>query len=149
MLNELKRPAGSRRKSIQIGRGNGSGRGNYSTRGLKGQKARTWFSQKPGFEGGQTPLHMRLPKARWFKRYFKLINHVTPINIGVLNADERVKANDTLTPEVLYTLGYGKIGTSFKILGTGELSKSLTFEGFAVSQSAKSLIEKAGGSVAA
>ena len=50
MLNELKRPAGSRRKSIQIGRGNGSGRGNYSTRGLKGQKARTWFSQKPGFE---------------------------------------------------------------------------------------------------
>ena len=66
----------------------------------------------------------------------------------MLNADERVKANDTLTPEVLYTLGYGKIGTSFKILGTGELSKSLTFEGFAVSQSAKSLIEKAGGSVA-
>lgn len=148
MLNELKRPAGSKRKSIQIGRGNGSGRGNYSTRGLKWQKARTGFSQKPGFEGGQTPLHMRLPKARGFKRYFKLINHVSPINVGVLNADDRIKTNDTLTAEVLYTLGYGKIGTSFKVLGTGELSKSLNFEGLAISQGAKSLIEKAGGSVA-
>ena len=147
-MNELKRPAGSRRKSIQIGRGNWSGRGNYSTRGLKGQKARTGFSQKPGFEGGQTPLHMRLPKARGFKRYFKLINHVSPINVWSLNVDDRIKANDTLTAEALYMLGYGKIGTSFKILGTGELSKSLTFEGLAVSSSAKSLIEKAGGSVA-
>lgn len=148
MLHQLKRPEGYRRKSIQIGRGNGSGRGNYSTRGLKGQKARTGFSQKPGFEGGQTPLHMRLPKARGFKRFFKLVTHVTPINVGVLNADDRVKANDTLTPEVLYTLGYGKIGTAFKILGTGELTKALTFEGLVVSQGAKSLIEKAGGSVA-
>ncbi len=148
MLNQLKRPEGHKRKSIQIGRGNGSGRGNYSTRGLKWQKARTGFSQKPWFEGGQTPLHMRLPKARGFKRYFKLVNHVSPINVGILNADDRIKANDVLTPEVLYTLGYGKIGTSFKVLGTGELTKSLSFEGLAVSQGAKSLIEKVGGSVA-
>lgn len=148
MLNQLQRPAGHKRKSIQIGRGNGSGRGNYSTRGLKGQKSRTGFSQKPGFEGGQTPLHMRLPKARGFKRFFKLVVKTTPINVGVLNADQRIKANDTITPEVLYTLGYGKIGTAFKILGNGELTKALVCEGLVVSQSAKSLIEKAGGSVA-
>ena len=122
--------------------------GNYSTRGHKGQRARSGFSQKPGFEGGQTPLHMRLPKARGFKRYFKLVNHTTPLNIGTLNSDDRIKANDVLTAESLYTLGYGKIGTSFKILGSGEITKSLSFEGLAISSSAKSLIEKAGGSVA-
>lgn len=148
MLNELKRPVGHKRKSLQIGRGNGTGVGNYSTRGHKGQRARSGFSQKPGFEGGQTPLHMRLPKSRWFKRYFKLVSHTLPLNLGALNSDDRIKTNDTLTPEVLYTLGYGKIGSSFKILATGELTKSLTFEGLAVSGSAKSLIEKAGGSVA-
>ena len=148
MLNELKRPVWSKRKSLQIGRGNGTGVGNYSTRGHKGQRARSGFSQKPGFEGGQTPLHMRLPKARGFKRYFKLVNHTTPLNIGTLNSDDRIKANDVLTAESLYTLGYGKIGTSFKILGSGEITKSLSFEGLAISSSAKSLIEKAGGSVA-
>ena len=122
--------------------------GNYSTRGHKGQRARSGFSQKPGFEGGQTPLHMRLPKARGFKRYFKLVNHTTPLNIGTLNSDDRIKANDVLNAESLYTLGYGKIGTSFKILASGEITKSLSFEGLAISSSAKSLIEKAGGSVA-
>lgn len=148
MLHELRRPEGLKRKSIQIGRGNGTGRGNYSTRGLKGQKARTGFSQQPGFEGGQTPLHMRLPKSRGFKRYFKLINKVSPINLGRLNIDDRIKDNDVITPEVLYTLGYAKVGSSLKILGTGEVTKKLTFEWIAYSGSAKELIEKAGGSIA-
>lgn len=148
MLHQLSRPVSHKRKSIQIGRGNGSGRGNYSTRWLKGQKARTWFSQQPWFEWGQTPLHMRLPKSRWFKRYFKLINHVVAVNVGVLNADDRIAANDTVSVETLYTLGYAKAGCGFKILGNGELTKALKIEGLAVSEWAKKIIENAWGSVA-
>lgn len=148
MLHQLSRPVSHKRKSIQIGRGNGSGRGNYSTRWLKGQKARTWFSQQPGFEWGQTPLHMRLPKSRWFKRYFKLINHVVAINVGVLNSDDRIANNDIVSVETLYTLGYAKSGCSFKILWNGELSKALKIEGLVVSEGAKKIIENAGGSIA-
>ena len=148
MLHQLSRPASNKRKSIQIGRGNGSGRGNYSTKWLKGQKARSWFSQQPWFEGGQTPLHMRLPKSRGFKRYFKLVTKVVAINTGVLNADDRIKSGDVISNEALYTLGYGKSGYAFKILGQGELSKSLKVEGSTTSSSAKALIEKAGGSLA-
>ncbi len=148
MLHQLSRPVSHKRKSIQIGRGNGSGRGNYSTRWLKGQKARTWFSQQPGFEWGQTPLHMRLPKSRWFKRYFKLINHVVAINVGVLNTDDRIATNDTISVETLYTLGYAKSGCGFKILGNGELTKALKIDGLAVSEGAKKIIENAGGSIA-
>ena len=148
MLHQLSRPLSHKRKSIQIGRGNGSGRGNYSTRWLKGQKARTWFSQQPGFEWGQTPLHMRLPKSRWFKRYFKLINHVVAINVGVLNTDDRIATNDTVSVETLYTLGYAKSGCGFKILWNGELTKVLKIEWLAVSEGAKKIIENAWGSVA-
>jgi large subunit ribosomal protein L15 len=147
MLHQLSRPVSHKRKSIQIGRGNGSGRGNYSTRWLKGQKARTWFSQQPGFEWGQTPLHMRLPKSRGFKRYFKLINHVVAINVGVLNTDDRIATNDIVSVETLYTLGYAKSGCSFKILGNGELTKALKIKGLAVSEGAKKIIENAGGSI--
>ncbi len=147
MLHQLSRPISHKRKSIQIGRWNGSGRGNYSTRWLKGQKSRTWFSQQPGFEWGQTPLHMRLPKSRGFKRHFKLINHIVAVNIGILNADDRIKGNDTVSVEVLYTLGYGKSGHSFKILWNGELTKTLKIEGIVVSEGAKKSIEAAGGSV--
>ena len=148
MLHQLSRPLSHKRKSIQIGRGNGSGRGNYSTRWLKGQKARTWFSQQPGFEWGQTPLHLRLPKSRWFKRYFKLINHVVAINVGVLNTDDRIATNDTVSVETLYTLGYAKSGCGFKILWNGELTKVLKIEWLAVSEGAKKIIENAWGSVA-
>lgn len=146
MLDQLKRPSSHQKKSIQIGRGNGSGRGNYSTKGLKGQKARSWFSQQPGFEGGQTPLHMRLPKSRGFKRFFKLVKKVVPLNIGRLELDDRIA--DTITVEMLYTLWYWKSGHSFKILGSGELKKSLKVEGISVSESAKKAIEEAGWFVA-
>ena len=147
MLHELSRPSSHRRKSIQVGRWNGSGRGNYSTRGLKGQGSRTGFSQQPWFEGWQTPLHMRLPKSRWFKKHFKLINHTIAINIWVLNADDRIKSGDTLSIEVLATLGYIKRGYSCKILGNGELDKALTLQWLSFSATAKTAIEKAGGSI--
>jgi large subunit ribosomal protein L15 len=148
MLHQLSRPLSHKRKSIQIGRWNGSGRGNYSTRWLKGQKARTWFSQQPWFEWGQTPLHMRLPKSRWFKRYFKLINHVVAVNVGVLNTDDRINTGDTISVETLYTLWYAKSGCGLKILGDGELTKLLKIEWIAVSQWAKTIIENAWWSIA-
>lgn len=149
MLHELTRPSSSKRKGIQIGRWNGSGKGNYSTRGLKGQWSRTGFSQQPGFEGGQTPLHMRLPKKRWFKKYFKLVNHVTPINLGTLQADDRIASGSTVSPEFLVELGYGKIGHTLKILGDWEVTKTLTIVGLAISKTAKESIEKAWGSITA
>lgn len=71
-LHNIKKSTGRTSKKLRRGRGDASGRGNYSTKGLKGQKARSGFSQKAYFEGGQTPLFMRLPKRRGFKRYFKL-----------------------------------------------------------------------------
>lgn len=147
MLHELSRPASYKRKWIQIGRWNGSGKGNYSTRWLKGQGSRTGFSQQPGFEGWQTPLHMRLPKSRGFKKHFKLVNHIVAVNVGILNADDRIKSGDLLSVEALATLGYAKRWHWFKILGDGDLTKSLKIEWIAVSWTAKAAIEKAGGSI--
>lgn len=147
MLHELSRPSSYKRKWIQIGRWNGSGKGNYSTKWLKGQKARTWFSQQPGFEGWQTPLHMRLPKSRWFKRHFKLVNHIVAINVWVLNTDDRIVAGSMISASLLTELGYAKSWYGFKILGNGELSKSLTIQWLPTSASAKSAIEQAWGSV--
>lgn len=147
MLHQLKRPSSDKKKSMQIGRWNGSGKGNYSTKGLKWQKARSGFSQQPGFEWGQTPLHMRLPKLRWFKKFFKHITKIVPINLATLEADDRIV--DVVSGEVLYALGYGKSGHSFKILGNGEIKKSLTIEGITTSVSAQQAIEKAWGSVTA
>lgn len=147
MLHELSRPSSYRKKSIQIGRWNGSGRGNYSTKWLKGQKARTWFSQQPGFEGWQTPLHMRLPKSRWFKRHFKLVNHTVAINVWVLNSDDRIASGSVVSAMLLTELGYAKNWFGFKILGNGELTKTLTIQWLPLSSTAKNAIEKAGGSI--
>ena len=149
MLHELSRPASYKTKSIQIGRGNGSGKGNYSTKWLKGQKARTGFSQQPGFEGWQTPLHMRLPKSRWFKKYFKLVRHVTAVNVEALERDDRIASGDTVSVETLVTLWYDKSGHTFKILGNGSLTKKLIVEWLPVSTGAKNIIENAWFSVVA
>ncbi len=142
MLHELSRPLSSARKSIQRGRWNGSGRGNYSTKWLKGQRARTGFTQQPWFEGGQTPLHMRLPKSRGFKKFFKLINYTVAINVGILNSDTRITSGSVITSDSLKELGYAKSGYGFKILGQWELTKSLTIQGISISASAKEIIEK-------
>ena len=147
LLSELQRPENQKKKSIQIGRGNWSGRGNYSTRGLKGQKARSGYSRKAWFEGGQTPLHMRLPKLRGLKKFVKLHNHVVPVNLDILEQDGRVLSNDVITHDYLVGLGYGSENTDFKILANGELSKKLTIQGIKTSEKAKTLIEKAGGSL--
>ena len=150
MLHELKKSSGRTKAGKRLGRGDRSGAGNYCGRGMKGQKARAGGNVPAWFEGGQTPLHMRLPKLRGFKRYFKLLKFYEPINVGQLEADERVVVWATLDKTNLTKFGYLRKPTSLvKILGTGALKKSLSFTGIdAVSASALTKIEKAGGSVA-
>lgn len=147
LLHELQKSKGYKKKAIRRGRGNASGRGNYSTRGLKGQKARAGFSQHPGFEGGQTPLHQRLPKARGFKRYFKLLTTVIPLNLSRLEADQNITDGMVLSLEQCIALGLCKDGEMVKILGNGDITKKLTITDLAVSKVAKEKIEKAGGKV--
>lgn len=147
-LSELRRASGKLRKTKRLGRGDGSGSGMYSGRGIKGQNART--NVRPGFEGGQNPLYMRTPKLRGTSNK----SH----NIGIFHAEhailnvsqlERLDADTIVTPELVQELGWvkkmGKKG--LKILGQGDLSKALTVKAHAVSESAKAKIEAAGGSV--
>lgn len=148
-LHNIQKSSGRTRKKIRIGRGNGSGKGNYSTRGLKGQKARSWYSAKASFEWGQTPLFRRLPKRKGFKRYFKLGNIIQPINVGRLSEDKQIADGSTINKELLVKLNYLHKDTELvKILWTGDLTKKLTFVGIEqFSGSARTKIEAAGGSI--
>jgi large subunit ribosomal protein L15 len=115
-LSGLRPPAGQTHSRKRIGRGMGSGMGKTSTRGHKGQHAGTGFSQKRGFEGGQMPLHRRLPK-RGFTNIFK--KEYAIINLGQLDKLE----GDTFTPDRLRELGVvKKLGDGLKVLGSGELT---------------------------
>ncbi len=145
-LHELKKSPGRTPKGKKLGRGNSSGSGNYSGKWIKGQKARSGGSTAPWFEWGQTPLYRRLPKLRGFKRYFKLLKQHEPVNLGQLEADERISASETVTKEVLAQLGYiRKVTSLVKILGRGELKKALKFEWMdAISASALSQVESTG-----
>ena len=141
-LHELQPAAGSVKKSKRIGRGTGSGMGKTSTKGHKGQKARSG-SKKNGFEGGQMPLARRLPKRGftniWAKEY-------TIINISDLNGLE----NDTVvTAELLKELGIiSKIEKDgLKVLGNGKLTKKLNVKAAKFSKTADEAIKAAGGSV--
>ena len=129
-LHLLKRSSWLKDKAKQRGRGNGTGTGNYSGKGLKGQKARSWHSMKAFFEWGQTSIVQRLPKARGFKRPFKLVKVVAPINLGTLQQDARISDTMEITKTVLHTLWYIKHeSVVVKILGDGDYSKHLTFTG--------------------
>jgi large subunit ribosomal protein L15 len=139
-LSGLKPPAGQKKNSRRIGRGMGSGRGKTSGRGQKGQHAISGFSQKRGFEGGQMPLHRRLPK-RGFHNIFKKEHAV--VNVGVL---ERLEG-DQFTPERLLELGVIKtLGHGLKILGSGELTRPIQVQAHLFSKSAQDKIQAAGGS---
>ena len=138
-LSGLRPPDGQKKARKRIGRGMGSGRGKTSTRGSKGQRAGTGFSQKRGFEGGQMPLHRRLPK-RGFTNIFK--SRYAIVNLGRL---EKL-AGDTFNPDRLLELGVvKKAGEGLKILGTGQLTRGITVEAHQFSKSALAKIEKAGG----
>jgi len=138
-LSGLKPPAGQKKSRKRIGRGMGSGHGKTSTRGSKGQRAGTGFGQKRGFEGGQMPLHRRLPK-RGFTNIFK--KQYAIVNLGRLEKLE----GDTFTVDHLIELGIvKKLGEGLKVLGTGQLTRRITVEAHQFSKSALEKIQKAGG----
>src|SRR5438105_9290322 len=138
-LSDLKPPAGQTKNRKRIGRGMGSGHGKTSTRGSKGQRAGTGFGQKRGFEGGQMPLHRRLPK-RGFTNIFK--KQYAIVNLGRLEKLE----GDTFTVDRLLELGViKKTGDGVKILGSGQLTRPITVEAHLFSKSAVEKIQQAGG----
>jgi large subunit ribosomal protein L15 len=142
-LSNLRPPAGQKKARKRIGRGMGSGHGKTATRGSKGQRAGTGFGQKRGFEGGQMPLHRRLPK-RGFTNIFK--KHYAIVNLGRLEKLE----GDAFNADRLFELGViKKLGDGLKILGTGQLTRKITVEAHHFSKSAVEKIEKAGGAAKA
>ena len=150
-LSNLK-PAQSRRARKRIGRGLGSGKGRYSGRGIKGQKSRSGsHKMRPGFEGGQNPLYMRLGKQRgpYSKDAMPMGPHRTstvPVNVAAL--EQRFDAGAEVTPEALVEKGVLKnTKIDVKILGNGDLTKKLSVTTHAISASAREKIEAAGGSV--
>lgn len=145
-IHQLQKSKWLKDKARRKGRGNATGTGNYSGKGLKGQKSRSWFSMKPFFEWGQTSIVQRLPKARGFTRYYKLVKDVAIINLGTLDADDRITDTMEITKELLKELGYIKsVKHLVKLLWQGDYAKHLTFKDIdAFSASAKTKIEKPG-----
>jgi len=146
LLHEISRSKGYKNPKKRLGRGNASGKGNYSTRGLKGQKARSGGAKPVWFEWGQTPLTRRIPKLKGFKRYYKLVTNYQVVNVGDL---EKFDANTEITKEVLAEKKLiRKASEPVKILWNGDLTKSLIFKWIeAFSKSAKEKIEKAWGKI--
>lgn len=137
-LHHLSPAPGSKKKKIRVGRGEGGRRGKTAGRGTKGLKARSKL--RPGFEGGQTPLAMRLPKLKGFtnpnKEMFAIVN---------LSSFDDFDAGSEVTPESLRERGLIRHRGRVKVLAEGDLDKALTVKAHAFSASAKSKIEAAGG----
>lgn len=139
-LHNLKPAERSTRNRKRVGRGTGSGRGKTSTRGHKGQRSRSGGkSMIPGFEGGQNPIHRRLPK-RGFCNIHRI--EYAPVNLSRL---ERLKEIDEFTPEVLAKHGLAGKRDKVKILGFGDLTRPITVSAHRFSKSAKDKITAAGG----
>jgi large subunit ribosomal protein L15 len=148
-LHNLKPKPGSRRPRKRIGRGEGSGLGKTSGRGHKGAGARAGSKTKPGYEGGQNPIHMRMRKLRGphMKKSMPFENFRTktqPVNLADL--DERFDSGAEVTPETLKAKGLAKRSEPVKILARGEIGKKLDVHAHAFSAAAKEKIEAAGGS---
>jgi large subunit ribosomal protein L15 len=141
-LSNLKPPRGSRHRKVRVGRGMGSKLGKTSGAGNKGQKSRRGYQRRVGFEGGQMPLHRRIPKrgfSNLFRRSFAIVN------VEMLNA---FASGDTVTPESL--LGRGIVRArrdGVKVLGDGDLKVALTVRAHAFSKTAAEKITRAGGMV--
>jgi len=143
LQNEIFPAAGSRKSKKRVGRGNGSGHGTFSGRGIKGQKSRSGLQLQRGFEGGQLPIIKRLPRKRGFFNPFRV--EYSPVNIESLNCFE---AGTEVTTEMLYKLGLiDSLTRPVKILAKGEIEVSLTLKVNKYSEAAKAKIEAAGGKV--
>src|SRR5258705_3353138 len=139
-LSNLQPRAGSRKKKVRVGGGMGSKLGKTAGAGNKGQKSRRGYSRRRGFEGGQMPLHRRMPK-RGFHNPFGVTYSV--VNLAGLNV---FLAGETVTPELLRAHGFVRRATDpIKVLGDGELTTKLAIHAQAFSASAKEKITKAGG----
>ena len=142
-LNSLRKPEGSTHKKKRVGRGPGSGLGKTAGRGNKGQKSRSGYSGKVGFEGGQMPLQRRLPK-RGFTNIFKK----QWIEVTLATLENSFEAGDTITPETMHERGViAKGKRDVVVLGTGELTKALTVSAHRFTRGAREKIERAGGTV--
>ena len=140
-LSDLRPAEGSRREKRRIGRGIGSGQGKTAGKGHNGQKARN--TVRPGFEGGQMPLHRRLPHLRGFKNRFRK-------EYAVVNLDQldRFEADSTVTPELLMETGIVKnLKDGVKILGDGDMGKALTVRAHKFSKTAEEKIKASGGAI--
>ena len=138
-LSQLKPPPGQKHKQQRVGHGMGSGRGKYSGRGAKGAKSVSGYSRMRGFEGGQMPLHRRLPK-RGFKNIFR--KEYAVVNVGKLEG----QADSSFDPAKLMQLGLiHKLKDGVKILGAGELTRKIDVQAHVFSESALRKIQAAGG----
>ena len=144
-IHNIGAPKGANKNKKRVGRGPGSGHGKTSTRGHKGQKSRSGYSGRPGFEGGQMPLQRRLPK-RGFTNIFKK----QWIEISLADLEKRFEATDQITPELMVDRGMIKKGhlrrfDGVVILGSGELTKALDITAHRFTRGAKEKITAAGG----
>ena len=147
-IGNLRYAEGSKHKKKRIGRGPGSGHGGTSTRGHKGAQSRGGYASKRGFEGGQMPLHRRLPKFGFFNR-FRVEYQV--INLSRLQelADDNKFADNIVNFDVLFGMGVlSKKSLPYKVLGNGELKSPLSITAHGFSETAKQKIESVGGTVA-
>ncbi|MBE9482803.1 MAG: 50S ribosomal protein L15 [Chloroflexi bacterium] len=141
--DELSPHPGSRKRRKRVGRGDGSGHGTYSGRGCKGQKSRSGYKMRIGFEGGQLPLIKRLPRKRGFVNIFRVEYNI--INLNKLNIFE---PGSEVTPEVLVAAGLVKsLRYPIKILAEGDINHPLVIKANKFSVAAKAKIEAAGGKV--
>ena len=146
ILSNLKYADGSRKKRKRVGRGEGSGHGGQSTRGMNGQRSRSGSKKRSWFEGGQMPLQRRIPKFG-FTNIFKETYQVVNLNALQRIADEN-KVDKLLNIEELKNLGLiSSIKKPVKILAKGEIKAKINLEVNAISKSAKEKIESAGGSI--
>ena len=142
-LNNLHPTKGSTHKKKRVGRGPGSGLGKTAGKGHKGQKSRSGYSKKIGFEGGQMPLQRRLPK-RGFTNIFKK----QWLEVSLAKLEESFNAGDEITPEILHERGLiKKAKHDLVILGNGDVSKALNISAHRFTKAAREKIEKAGGSI--
>ena len=141
--DELSPVPGSRRDRKRVGRGDGSGHGTYSGRGSKGQKSRSGYRMKRGFEGGQLPLIKRLPRKRGFTNIFRIEYSI--VNTGKLNIFE---PGSEVTPQKMVAAGVVKsLRSPIKVLAEGDVNHPLVIKANMFSAAAKAKIEAAGGTV--
>lgn len=142
-LHNLKPHSSQQKNRKRVGRGNGSTSGTFSGKGMNGQNARSGGGVRPGFEGGQTPLHKRLPKIKGFKN----INRIEYKALSLSTLSENFKDGDNVTKEVLVTKNLFHKNDKIKLLASGTIDKKLTIEVDKASKKAIELVEKSGGTV--